>query len=175
MGSSNVFMPARILIADDNPVVRTALRQLLEGLDHLQIIEAKDGKEAIALALEQRPDAVVLDLAMPVMDGLTSAGEISKLLPDVPILMCTMHWSRQLELEAQKHGVRAVVPKSNANLLLAAIRQFVPTSPPDVPASSEPIAMSLPPNPTLPPAEALTTENSSSLADSDAKPSRRAS
>ena len=126
------------------------------------------------MALEQRPDAVVLDLAMPVMDGLTAAGEISKLLPDLPILMCTMHWSRQLELEGQKHGVRAVVPKSNANLLLAAIRQFVPTSPPDVPASSEPVAMSLPPNPTLPPAEALTAENSSS-ADPDAKSSQRAS
>ena len=167
-------MPARILIADDNVAVRAALRQLLEGLDHPQIIEAKNGKEAIALALEQRPDAVVLDLAMPVMDGLTSAGEISKVLPDLPILMCTMHWSRQLELEALKHGVRAVVPKSDANLLLAAIRQFLQTSPPDVPASSEPVVVSLPPNPTLPPAEALPTENPSS-ADPEAKPTRRAS
>jgi CheY-like chemotaxis protein len=167
-------MPARILIADDNPAVRTALRQLLEGLDHPQIIEAKDGKEAIALAVEQRPDAVILDLAMPVMDGLTSAGEISKLLPDVPILMCTMHWSRQLELEGQKHGVRAVVPKSNASLLISAIQQLLPTSPPDVPASSEPVAISLPPNPTLPPAEALSAENPSP-ANPEPKPSRRAS
>lgn len=167
-------MPARILIADDNVAVRTALRQLLEGLDHLQIIEAKDGKEAIALALEQRPDAVVLDLAMPVMDGLSSAGEISKLLPELPILMCTMHWSRQLEVEAQKHGVRAVVPKSDANLLLSVLRQYLPAGPPDVPGSSEPVPISLPPNPTLAPAEALSTEKSS-LASPEAKPSRRAS
>lgn len=162
-------MPARILIADDNPAVRTALRQLLEGLDHLQIIEAKDGKEAIAVAVEQRPDAVVIDLAMPGMDGLTSAGEISKLLPDLPIVMCTMHWSRQLELEGLKHGVRAVVPKSNANLLLSVLRQFLPVGPPDVPVSSEPIAISLPPNPTFPPAEALPTEDSSPT---DPKPKR---
>ena len=167
-------MPARVLIADDNPAVRTALRRLLEGLDHLQIIEAKDGKEAIDLALQHRPDAVVLDLAMPAIDGLTSAGEISKLLPDLPILMCTMHWSRQLELEGQKHGVRAVVPKSNANLLVSLLRQFLPAGPPDVPASSEPVSISLPPNPTLPPAEALSTENSSP-ANPDTKPSRRAS
>ena len=167
-------MPARILIADDNPAVRTALRQLLESLDHPQIVEAKDGKEAITLALEQRPDAVVIDLAMPRMDGLTSAGEISKLFPDVPIVMCTMHWSRQLELEAEKHGVRTVVPKSNASLLLAAIQQLLPANPPDVPASSEPIAISLPPNPTLPPAGAAPSE-SPSPTDPESKPTRRAS
>lgn len=167
-------MPARILIADDNPAVRTALRQLLESLDHPQIVEAKDGKEAITLALEQRPDAVVIDLAMPRMDGLTSAGEISKLFPDVPIVMCTMHWSRQLELEAEKHGVRTVVPKSNASLLLAAIQQLLPANPPDVPASSEPIAISLPPNPTLPPAGAASSE-SPSPTDPESKPTRRAS
>ena len=167
-------MPARILIADDNPAVRTALRHLLESLDHPQIVEAKDGKEAIRLALEQRPDAVIIDLAMPRMDGLTSAGEISKLFPDLPIVMCTMHWSRQLEQEAEKHGVRAVVPKSNASLLLSAIQQFLPANPPDVPASSEPIAISLPPNPTLPPVGAVSAESSSPV-DPESKPSRRAS
>jgi len=172
-------MPARILIADDNPAVRTALRHLLESLDHPEIIEAKDGKEAIRLAVEQRPDAVVLDLAMPVMDGLTSAGEISKLLPDLPIVMCTMHWSRQLELEGQKHGVRAMVPKSNASLLLSVMQQFLPAAPPDIPVtssnpSSEAAPITLPPNPTLAPAGAVPTGNSSPV-DPEAKPSRRAS
>ena len=173
-------MPARILIADDNPAVRTALRQLLEGLDHSQIIEAKDGKEALALALEQRPDAVILDLAMPVMDGLTSASEISKLLPDLPIVMCTMHWSRQLELEVQKHGVRKIVPKSNVSDLLAVIQQFLPAPPPDIPAgssdvtSTEPAPISLPPNPTLSPAGAVSSENSSP-ANPETKSSHRAS
>ncbi len=173
-------MPARILIADDNPAVRTALRHLLEGLDHPQIIEAKDGREALALALEQHPDAVVLDLAMPVMDGLTAAREMSKLLPDLPIVMCTMHSSPQLELEVQKHGVRTVVPKSNASLLLSVIQQFLPAPPPDIPAASsdpsspEPTPISLPPNPTFLPAGAGSTENSSP-ADPAPKGSRRAS
>jgi len=172
-------MPARILIADDNPAVRTALRQLLQGLDHPQIIEAKDGKEAIDLALEQHPDAVILDLAMPVMDGLTSAREMSKLLPDLPIVMCTMHWSPQLELEGQKHGVRTVVPKSNANLLLSVMQQFLAAPPPDIPApssnpsSAESAPISLPANPTLPPAGAVSSENSSP-ADPEPKLSRRA-
>ncbi len=173
-------MPARILIADDNPTVRTALRQLLQGLDHPEIIEAKDGKEAIDLAVEQRPDAVILDLAMPVMDGLTSAREMSKLLPDLPIVMCTMHWSPQLEIEVKKHGVRTVVPKSNASLLLSVIQQFLPAPPPDIPAvssdssSSESSPVSLPPNPTLPPVGAGSSENSSP-ADPEPKRSRRAS
>ncbi len=173
-------MPARILIADDNPTVRTALRQLLEGLDHPQIIEAKDGKEALALALEQHPDAVVLDLAMPVMDGLTSAREMSKLLPDLPIVMCTMHWSPQLEIEVKKHGVRTVVAKSNASLLLSVIQQFLPAPAPDIPAassdssSSESTAVSLPPNPTLPPAGAGSSEPSETPDSSEPKPCRRA-
>ena len=173
-------MPARILIADDNPAVRTALRQLLLGLDHPQIIEAKDGKEALDLALEQHPDAAVLDLAMPIMDGLTSAREISKVLPDLPIVMCTMHWSRQLELEVQKYGVRKIVSKSNASDLLSVIQQFLPAPPPDIPAtpadpsSSEPTAISLPPNPTLSPAGAVSSENSSP-ADREPKISRRVS
>lgn len=174
-------MPARILIADDNPVVRTALRQLLEGLDHPQIIEAKDGKEALDLALEQHPDAVVLDLAMPVMDGLTSAREMSKLLPDLPIVMCTMHWSPQLELEVQKHGVRKIVSKSKASELLSVIQQFLPAPPPDIPAASsepsasEPTPISLPPNPTLPPAGAVSTKLSEASDPLEPKPGRRAS
>jgi CheY-like chemotaxis protein len=173
-------MLARILIADDNPAVRTALRQLLEGLDHPQIIEAKNGKEAVALALEQRPDAVILDLAMPVMDGLTCAREISTLLPDLPIVMCTMHWSRQLDVEVQKHGVRKIVPKSNASELVSVIQQFLPVPPPDIPAASPdpssavPTSIILPPNPTLPPAGAVCPENSSP-ADPEPKNSRRAS
>jgi CheY-like chemotaxis protein len=173
-------MPARILIADDNPAVRTALRRLLEGLDHPQIIEAKDGKEAIALAVEQHPDAVVLDLAMPVMDGLTSADEISKLLPDLPIVMCTMHWSRQLELEVQKHGVRKIINKSNASDLLAVIQEFLPAPPPDIPvssasSSSEAVPLSLPRNPTILPAGAASSEPSKAPDPREPKPCRRAS
>ena len=66
-------MPVRILIADDNPVVRTALRHLLESVGHWEIIDVENGLEAIAQAQEFRPNLIILDLVMPVMDGLTAA------------------------------------------------------------------------------------------------------
>src|SRR5258708_32608242 len=102
-------MPVRILIADDNPVVRTALRHLLESVGHWEIIDVENGLEAIAQAQEFRPNLIILDLVMPVMDGLTAAREISRLLPDIPLLMHTLHPYPQVELEAQKVGVRRVV------------------------------------------------------------------
>src|ERR1700716_2357038 len=59
------------------------------------------------------PTSYILDLAMPVLDGLTASRDIAKVLPDIPILMHTLHWSAQVELEARMAGVRKVVPKSD--------------------------------------------------------------
>jgi DNA-binding NarL/FixJ family response regulator len=151
-------MPVRILIADDNPTLRLTLRQFLEGADHWEILEAADGQEAVARALEHRPNIVVLDLAMPVKDGLTAAQEISSLLPETPILMYTMHNSPHLDLEARKSGVRTVVSKSNSALLVATIRQAlapekldqaaVPATTPPPVAEVDPIM--IPPAPASP-------------------------
>ena len=118
-------MATRILIADDNLTFRKALRQLLEGVDQWEVIEAQDGQEAIKLSLETRPDLIVVDLAMPAKDGFTAAREISTLIPGTPILMCTMHMSPQLELEAQKSGIRKVLSKADSSLLVPAIRQLL--------------------------------------------------
>lgn len=118
-------MPTRILIADDNPIFRTALRHVLEASDSWEIIETRDGQEAVTKAVETRPDLIVLDLAMPVKDGLAAAREISKLLPDLPILMCTMHASPPVELEARKSGVRQLISKSESIEIVAAIRQLI--------------------------------------------------
>ena len=102
-------MPTRILIADDNPLFRRTLKRVLESVDHWEIIETQDGDEAVRKSLETSPDLIVLDLAMPVKDGLTAAREISQALPHTPLLMCTMHASAQLEIEAQKSGIRQVI------------------------------------------------------------------
>src|ERR1700688_2999302 len=99
-------MPIRILIADDNALVRTAMRQVLESVGPWEIMEAADGKQAVTMALEIRPNLIILDLAMPVKDGLTTARELVKLLPEIPILMHTLYWSPRIELEALKAGVR---------------------------------------------------------------------
>ena len=116
-------MPTRILIADDNPSVRTALRHLLEASGEWEVIDVENGQQAVAKAQELRPHVVLLDLVMPVMDGLTAARELSKLFPDLPLLMHTLHWSPQVEVEAQKVGVRKVIPKADSKGLVSAIQQ----------------------------------------------------
>ena len=118
-------MPQRILIAEDNPAVRNALRTLLEGTGSWEILEVENGQQAIAKAPELKPNLIILDLVMPVMDGLSAARQISKLLPDTPMLMYTMHWSPQVEVEAQKVGVRSVVAKSDSRLLVSTVQQLL--------------------------------------------------
>lgn len=161
-------MTPRILIADDNPGVRSALKHLLENQEQWEISEANNGQEAISKAAEARPDVILIDLAMPVMDGLTAAREISKILPETPILMCTMHWSRQLELEAQKYGVRQVLSKTDTSTLLSAVQQTVssklPNSPDLIP---ERLRVTLPPNPTLPPAGGASSTPAATAAEVD--------
>ena len=118
-------MQPRVLIADDSPAVRRTLRQLLQADTAWEIVDAEDGETAIARALEFRPDVIILDLAMPVKDGLSAAREISKALPAAAILMYTMHWTPHLEQEAQKCGVRKLVCKSQGAILLAEVHNIL--------------------------------------------------
>ena len=135
-------MAQRILIADDHVIFRKALRQLLEGVNHWEVIEAQDGQEAIRLSVEMRPDVIVLDLAMPSKDGFTAAREISTLIPATPILMCTMHTSPQLEVEAQKFGIRKVLSKSDSSLVVPVILHLLnPQHAADHDSESEPIPL----------------------------------
>src|SRR5579862_977790 len=114
----------RILIADDNPSVRTALQQLLSNFDW-EILEAEDGEQAVSKTLDLRPAVAVIDLVMPGMDGLTAARRIHDQQPEIPILMCTMHWSPQLEQEAYKFGVQKVISKADSDALISAIQQVI--------------------------------------------------
>jgi CheY-like chemotaxis protein len=122
-------MPTRILIADDNPAVRDALRNLLEIAEFGDIVAAENGREAIEKAQELRPNLIILDLVMPGMDGLAAARELSKIMPEVPLLMHTLHWSPQVELEAQKVGVRKVIAKADAKSLLIAVQELLSAAP----------------------------------------------
>jgi two-component system, NarL family, response regulator LiaR len=83
-------MPVRVLIADDHSVVRQGLQMFL-GLDEeLEVVgEAADGAEAVRLVHELRPDVVLMDLVMPVMDGITAIGRLRRELPDVEIIALT--------------------------------------------------------------------------------------
>ena len=106
-------VPFRVLIADDHAVVRGLLRVLLENQQDWQVCgEAENGFEAVAKAGQLQPDLIILDLAMPEMDGLRAAREISTALPTVPILMHTSYSSPELDMEAKKAGVQQVLSKN---------------------------------------------------------------
>ena len=128
-------MPLRLLIADDNSTARQLLRALLETRDGWQVCgEASNGVEVVAKSAELKPDIIILDLAMPLMDGMHAAQEISAASPTTPILLYTMHSFAGLDLEAKKVGIRAVVNKTDTgNDLLAAIDELISPAPQPAP------------------------------------------
>ena len=127
-------VPLRLLIADDNATARKLLRALLETRQSWQVCgEAENGVEAVAQAAELKPDIIILDLAMPVMDGLHAAQTISAASPAIPIFMHTMHNFAGLDIEAKKVGIRKVISKTAAgDALLVAIEEAVNPQAPQV-------------------------------------------
>lgn len=116
----------RILIVDDSEYALAGLKVLLNGrLDCDVCGEAKSGPQALEKAVALNPDLVLLDYSMPGMDGLQTAEELLKLLPNVMILLCTLFPSKELEREALKHGVSQVISKADlSRSLLARIDRF---------------------------------------------------
>jgi response regulator NasT len=102
--------PKRILIAEDETIIRLDLRQLLEEHGFVVCGEARDGVEAVALARELEPDAVVLDVRMPVLDGIEAARRIHAERP-VPIAMLTAYADRPLVERALEAGAFAYLTK----------------------------------------------------------------
>jgi DNA-binding NarL/FixJ family response regulator len=105
----------RILIADDHEVVRRGLRALLESDPGWQICgEAANGRAAVEKSKELKPDVVVLDIAMPEMNGLEATRQILKALPRTQVLILTVHESEQLVHDVLAAGARGYVLKSDA-------------------------------------------------------------
>ncbi len=83
-------MTIKILIADDHDVVRQGLQMFLSDDPELEIVaEARNGAEALALAKELKPDVILMDILMPVMDGITAIGEVRRALPDTEVIALT--------------------------------------------------------------------------------------
>jgi two-component system response regulator NreC len=105
----------RILIADDHTVVRKGLRLLLESHPGFKVVaDASNGREAVALAEEHAPDVVVLDIAMPILNGIEAARQISGKQPKVAIVFLSMHSDEGYVLKALKVGARAYLLKDSA-------------------------------------------------------------
>lgn len=106
----------RILLADDHALVRRGVRLILENEPDLTVVaEAGNGAEAIELAKAERPDLAILDIAMPRLTGLQAARELTRLLPDLRILILTMYDNDQYLFEALKVGASGYVLKSVAD------------------------------------------------------------
>ena len=104
-------MGARILIADDHEMVRRGIRSLLETHYDIEVTEACDGREAVEKTVIQKPDLVILDVSMPLLDGLSAAREIRKAAPETAILFLTFQKSETLRDEAKRIGVIGCLTK----------------------------------------------------------------
>jgi DNA-binding NarL/FixJ family response regulator len=112
----------RILVVDDNPAVRHYLRALLEQQSTWQVCaEARSGKEALQRIEKNPPDMILLDFQMPDLNGIEVARKISRQFPGIPILMVTIHLSRQLAEEARKVGIRGACAKSDVGSIVQAV------------------------------------------------------
>ena len=117
-------MSIRILLADDHTVVRKGLRLLLESQNDFEVVaDACDGRETVSLAEQFQPDVVVLDVAMPVLNGIEAARQIAAKFPAMAIVFLSMHSDEGYVLKALKSGARAYLLKDSAEQdLVAAIK-----------------------------------------------------
>ncbi|MBV8893517.1 MAG: response regulator transcription factor [Acidobacteria bacterium] len=112
----------RILVADDNEIVRRGIRQLLRQHEDWDVCgEAADGQEAVDKTRQLAPDVVVLDFAMPVMNGIEAARQIHRERPNTAMVLCSMYLDRQLASLARDVGITSVLSKSNVGQVVRGI------------------------------------------------------
>ena len=108
-------MPVSVMLADDHAVVRDGLRALLEGGNDLQVVAmAGNGREAVAEALRLRPDIVIMDIAMPELDGVEATRRIVEKCPETRVLILSMYLSAEHIYRALQAGAQGYVLKESA-------------------------------------------------------------
>jgi len=114
----------RILLADDHAVVREGTKELLERQSDLEVVaEANDGKEAVQLAISKHPDVVVMDFAMPKLNGIEATRQIKAIAPDIAVLVLTAYDSDQYVFAFLEAGAAGYLLKDvHVNELVEAIR-----------------------------------------------------
>jgi DNA-binding NarL/FixJ family response regulator len=120
-------MTIRILLADDHVVMRNGLRLLLERQSNLKVVgEAADGREAVELAAAEKPDVVVMDIAMPHLNGVEAARQIAIRSPHTAIAILSMHSDESYVIRSLKAGARAYLLKDSAEAdLISAINAIM--------------------------------------------------
>ena len=113
----------RILVADDHEAVRKGVCAILSSRLDIEVCgEASNGQEAIDKAHELKPDLIILDITMPVLNGIDAARIIRQTLPKLPILLLSMHDGKHIIEDARRIGLQGYVSKSEASAtLLAAV------------------------------------------------------
>jgi DNA-binding NarL/FixJ family response regulator len=118
-------MSHTILIADDSPFIREALCKVFERDGEFDVCgEAENGREAVEKAWQLRPDLILMDLSMPVMNGLDATRVLKRVMPDVPVVMFSAYSNASTEEEARSAGVSTLVSKSeHISVLLSQARR----------------------------------------------------
>lgn len=119
-------MAKKILVADDNPTIRKMFCRMFETrADYDLCAEAENGQQAVALAIEHRPDLIILDLEMPIMNGIDAAREIKKALPNVPIILFTQYADIATGPAFENLPIDRIVSKHDGRSLIEHIRSLL--------------------------------------------------
>lgn len=106
--------PIRVLLADNHTLVRAGLRSLLQSLEGIEVVaEANNGREALQLVEAHHPDVVLMDVAMPEMNGLEATARVVKEFPDVRVIILSMHANEEYVLQALRTGAVGYVLKDS--------------------------------------------------------------
>ena len=102
------------MIVDDHAVIRRMIRTVFEAEDW-EVFDAANGAEGVEKAQQVKPSLIILDLTMPVMNGLEAARRLKALMPHIPLLLFTNHAGRMMEKEARSAGISALVCKADSD------------------------------------------------------------
>lgn len=125
-GSGSVARPPSVLLVDDEDVIREAMRELFQEEGFVVVGECANGADAVRVAAESRPEVVLMDLRMPVLDGIEATARITELLPDTQVIVLTAYDDPALERDAIRAGAYRFVPKGiSVPLLLQVVQSAV--------------------------------------------------